>query len=288
MVQDFYGIFDCFRSIGLCLLMSVTYVASLHVWKSPHNRDHPSTIKKRFISVFFMLFISPCFLYIGIHSKTLEKISLLGLLGFKTRGLCQATVMPLFLTMILFLGPIAMKIHSGLLKLYTEPMYWINNMKNLIWLRNHLVAPLSEEFTYRSCMLPLLLECFSPMTAVSISPLFFGVAHFHHMQERIKYGMDFNTAFKIACFQFVYTTIFGMYSAYLLLRTGHFMSTFIVHAFCNHMGFPDLVEVTTYKREKKIIITCLFFVGFGLWCLLLNPLTEPTWYYNNLSWYKVK
>ncbi|KAJ3638243.1 hypothetical protein MTP99_001640 [Tenebrio molitor] len=287
MVQDFYGIFNCFLSMGLCLLLSVAYVASLHVWKSPHNRDHPSTIKKRFISVFFMLFISPCFLYVGMNSKTLEKISLFEVLGLKTKGLCQAVVMPLFLTMILFLGPIAMKVHSGILKLYVEPMYWMNNFKNLIWLRNHLVAPFSEEFTYRSCMLPLLLQCFSPLTAVFICPLFFGVAHFHHMQERIKYGMDFNTALKIACFQFVYTTIFGMYSAYLLFRTGHFSSTFIVHAFCNHMGFPDLVEVTTYKRNKKIVIVCLFFVGFVSWCFLLNPLTEPSWYYNSFQWYKI-
>lgn len=106
------------------------------------------------------------------------------------------------------------------------------------------------------------------------------------MQERLKYGMDFNTAFKVACFQFVYTTIFGMYSAYILLRTGHFAATFIVHAFCNHMGFPDLLEVTTYKTDKKVVISLLFLVGFVLWCLLLNPLTEPNWYYNEPAWHK--
>ncbi|KAJ3650126.1 hypothetical protein Zmor_021834 [Zophobas morio] len=286
MVQDFYGIFNCLVSIGICLLLSVTYVASLHVWKSPHNRDHPSTIKRRFLSVFVMLFLSPCFLYMGISNQILEKTTLAELMGLKTMGLCQAFIMPLFLTMVLFLGPIAMKVHNGLLKLYTEPMYWISNFKNLIWLRNHLVAPFSEEFTYRSCMLPLLLQCFPPMTAVLICPLFFGVAHFHHMQERIKYGMDFKLAFKIACFQFVYTTIFGMYSAYLLLRTGHFAATFVAHAFCNHMGFPDLVEVNTYKGAKKMVIVFLFIIGFVLWCFLLNPLTKPDWYYNNTR-YKI-
>lgn len=106
------------------------------------------------------------------------------------------------------------------------------------------------------------------------------------MQERLKYGMDFKTAFQVACFQFVYTTIFGMYSAYILLRTGHFASTFIVHAFCNHMGFPDLLEVTTYKTDKKVVISLLFLAGFILWCLLLNPLTEPHWYYNESEFYK--
>jgi hypothetical protein len=31
---------------------------------------------------------------------------------------------------------------------------------DLIWLRNHVVAPLSEEITCTACMLPLLLQCF--------------------------------------------------------------------------------------------------------------------------------
>lgn len=54
-------------------------------------------------------------------------------------------------------------------------MYWITNAQNLIWLRNHVVAPLSEEFTFRSCMLPLLLQSFNPITAIFLCPLFFGV-----------------------------------------------------------------------------------------------------------------
>ena len=44
-------------------------------------------------------------------------------------------------------------------------------------------------------------------------------------------------------FQFAYTTIFGMYSAFLFIKTGHFAAPFIVHAYCNFMGFPDFMEV---------------------------------------------
>ena len=43
--------------------------------------------------------------------------------------------------------------------------------------------------------------------------------------------------------QFAYTTIFGMYSAFLFVKTGHFAAPFIVHAYCNFMGFPDFMEV---------------------------------------------
>ncbi|KAL1514227.1 hypothetical protein ABEB36_003516 [Hypothenemus hampei] len=310
MDHDFKRIFNGFFSVAICFLLSVTYLASLYIWNSPfrmdhpYSRDHPSTIKKRFISVFFMLFVAPCFLYLGLDKTILREVSFLEILGLKSNGLIQAIFMPLFLTMILFLGPISMELYSGLSKLYTEESYWLSNLTNLIWIRNHIVAPFSEEFTYRSCMLPLLLQSLPPITAVLVNPIFFGVgktlnktnafyilikflAHFHHMQDKIKCGLDFNTALKISCFQFIYTTIFGVYSAYIFYRTGHFISIFVVHAFCNHMGFPDVVEVTTYSNDKKMVICGLFVLGFIAWCLLLNPLTEPSWYFNSPTWYVV-
>lgn len=49
-----------------------------------------------------------------------------------------------------------------------------SNFTDLIWLRNYVVAPISEEFTFRACIIPLLLQCFQPMTAVFICPVFFG------------------------------------------------------------------------------------------------------------------
>lgn len=39
-------------------------------------------------------------------------------MGLRMEGLTQAVFMPLFLTMILFLGPIAMQGFNGLLKMY--------------------------------------------------------------------------------------------------------------------------------------------------------------------------
>ena len=57
-------------------------------------------------------------------------------------------------------------------------MYWVWNLTDLVFLRNHVVAPVAEEFVFRACMLPLLLQCFQPMTAVFIAPLFFGVGRY--------------------------------------------------------------------------------------------------------------
>lgn len=59
-----------------------TYVHSsfidfkIKVWiTSNFFSTHPSTIKKRFISVFFVMLISPGFLYFAINKKILEKVN---------------------------------------------------------------------------------------------------------------------------------------------------------------------------------------------------------------------
>lgn len=75
----------------------------------------------------------------------------------------------------------------------TEPGYWAMCLKNLLWIRNHVVAPLSEEFTFRACMMPLLLQSFKPLAAVAITPMFFGIGHLHHIIERLRAGLPLKT-----------------------------------------------------------------------------------------------
>ena len=50
-------------------------------------------------------------------------------------------------------------------------------------------------------MLPILLGYYTPQGAILVSPLFFGVAHFHHMIEKIRKGQDVQTAFLVSLFQ---------------------------------------------------------------------------------------
>ncbi|XP_018350382.1 PREDICTED: CAAX prenyl protease 2 isoform X1 [Trachymyrmex septentrionalis] len=249
---------NCATAILACLALSIVYVASLYVWSSPHNREHPSTIKKRFLSVFIMTLVSPVSLYFGLNDKILQKTTIWEMLGLRWTGLIQATVISLFLTMTLFLGPLSLQGFNGLWRLYTEPMYWLASVQTLTWWRNQVVAPLSEEWTFRACMLPLLLQCFTPTTAIFVCPLFFGVAHFHHVVERVKMGMSIKHALFISCFQSTYTTLFGAYAAFLFARTGHFIAPFAAHSFCNHMGFPDLSEIAAYKDPlKRAGLMCL-------------------------------
>ncbi|CAB3249306.1 unnamed protein product [Arctia plantaginis] len=282
--SEYMNEFKCSFSVVACIFLTFSYVSSLYVWRSKLSRDHPSTIKRRFFSVSVMMLLAPFFVQIFFTKETLNKGDLFTQMGLRWSGIILAVIVPLFLTAVLFLGPLIMQFYSGVWKIYTEPVYWFASWQDLVWVRNHVMAPLSEEWVFRACMTPLLLQCLEPMTAVFVGPVLFGIAHFHHMLEQIKAGFAFKTALLVSTFQFTYTSMFGAYSAYLFLRTGHFVAPLVVHMFCNHMGFPNFGEIREFPPLQRLVIAMSFLLGLGLWCLLLVPLTNPELYNNRLHW----
>lgn len=62
--------------------------------------------------------------------------------------------------------------------IFLEPLYWFASWQDLVWVRNHVMAPLSEEWVFRACMTPLLLQCLEPMTAVFVGPVLFGIGNY--------------------------------------------------------------------------------------------------------------
>jgi prenyl protein peptidase len=162
------------------LALAVSFVLSLYVWNTNLERDHPKTIRRRFVSVFCMLLLSPPFVYLFGSPTLLSAQSLHVLVGLRWSGLATAVLLPLLLTSVLFLGPIATMVVGGArYRLWLMPEYWRLCLRDLIWWRNHVVAPFAEEYIFRACMLPILLRCYSPQGAVVVSPLFFGTAHLH-------------------------------------------------------------------------------------------------------------
>lgn len=79
-------------------------------------RDHPSTVKKRFFSVFIVMLISPLFIYFFISRNNLSSITIWEIMGFRTQGFLMAFFVPLVLTVILFLGPLSVQIHNEVWK----------------------------------------------------------------------------------------------------------------------------------------------------------------------------
>ncbi|XP_076284199.1 ras converting CAAX endopeptidase Sras isoform X3 [Lasioglossum baleicum] len=247
----------CVSAILLCLCLAVVFVASLYVWRSPYDREHPTIIKKRFFSVFIVCLVSPTSLYFGMNEKYLEKATFLELLGIRWPGLIQAIVMPLLLTMILFLGPLCVEDYSGFRRLFSQSIYRIENIKTLTWWRGQVVAPLSEEWTFRA-------------------------SHFHHIVCRLKDGVTLKSAFFMSCYHVGYTTVFGAYAAFLFVQTGHFVAPLTVHSFCNGVELPDLTMAFKGPLRKF----SLFFIGLVSFCLLLMPMTDPKLFHNDLFWHK--
>ncbi|XP_068731602.1 CAAX prenyl protease 2-like isoform X1 [Montipora capricornis] len=266
-----------FRGIVSCLVISVAYVASLYVFKSPYPRDHPKTIKQRFRSVFIVSLLSPFYVWLWSDGTLGQNsFSLWQYLGIRLESILLAVIFPLILTMILFTGPIVLLYVNRELanmKGFLEyPTSWVNSIS----LRNYLVAPLSEEFVFRACLIPMLVPGFGNVLPIFICPLFFGVAHIHHVIERLQRGESPHDVWFSAFFQFGYTTVFGGYSAFLFLRTGHLIGPVLCHSFCNFMGFPLLDRILGSKYPR--LISASFVAGFLLFLVLALPLTNPSWY----------
>ncbi|XP_060614353.2 CAAX prenyl protease 2 isoform X2 [Anolis sagrei] len=274
----------CWASLFSCLGLACAYVGSLYVWKSHLPRDHPAVIKRRFTSVLIVSILSPLFIWIwkevtGIKPGT----SLLALMGFRLEGIVPATLLPLLLTMVLFLGPLIQlsmdcpwDLVDGL-KVAFDPNFWVLCLTDMRWLRNQVIAPFTEELVFRACMLPMLVPCTGLGPAIFTCPLFFGVAHFHHVIEQLRFRQGSTASiFLSAVFQFSYTAVFGAYTAFIFIRTGHLIGPVLCHSFCNYVGFPAVGAAL--EHPQRVLVVFFYLLGVGLFLLLLHPMTDPAFF----------
>ncbi|XP_056298558.1 CAAX prenyl protease 2 [Pseudoliparis swirei] len=274
----------CWVSVLSCLLLACAYVGSLYVWRSDLPRDHPTVIKRRFTSVLVVSGLSPLFVLAWREFTDVRTgPSLLALMGIRLEGLIPAVLLPLALTMVLFLGPLmqlAMDCPWSFMdgvRVALDPWFWMLCLSDMRWLRNQVVAPLTEELVFRACMLPMLVPCAGPLAAIFTCPLFFGVAHFHHVIELLRFRQGTLAGiFLSAVFQFSYTAVFGAYTAFLFIRTGHLIGPVLCHSFCNYMGFPAVGTVMEHPHPVGVLSSYL--MGVILFLLLLFPFTDPSYY----------
>jgi prenyl protein peptidase len=81
---------------------------------------------------------------------------------------------------------------------------------------------------------------FSAKDVIFLTPLYFGIAHVHHLYEfRLTHPQTpLFIAVLRSLFQFTYTSLFGFFAAFVFLRTGNVYSVILAHSFCNWMGLP--------------------------------------------------
>ena len=146
-----------------------------------------------------------------------------------------------------------------------------NDTERWTVLRNLVVAPLTEEIIFRSCMLPALRSTGMSVGLVSfVGPLFFGFAHGHHALLKLCQGRPLLFVMLETTFQFAYTFLFGSYVSYAFLQTGSLCAVLLCHAFCNWMGLPDLSFLRHYSLLYPYRLLLLSAHVMGLFGFILG------------------
>jgi len=152
-------------------------------------------------------------------------------------------------------------------------------------LRNLIVAPITEEIVFRGLIIVVSVasHClesngtsvnmrFSSLTVALLCPVYFSIAHFHHMYEQIRTGTAVMPACGMTAVQMTYTSIFGVIAGILLVRTGSVVSCIISHIICNTMGLPDISFVSEPKPGNFAHSRYFFMYGYRWGLLVLHAM----------------
>lgn len=215
------------------------------------SRDSPSVIRARVKSV--TLACAACAVVnvyiLAVHSQATPR-DVLRLWGVWPISFLDIAKL-LGLVSVLFIGPLFKSlIAEGEWREITPSTIKAELFDSWIGYRNIIVAPLSEELVFRSLVISLyLLAKVSPTRIVFTTPLIFGMAHLHHLAANIRGRTPpgrkspplviWLQCIAVSLFQFAYTSLFGFFAAFALLRTGNFYGVVLVHSFCNLMGVPQ-------------------------------------------------
>jgi prenyl protein peptidase len=133
-------------------------------------------------------------------------------------------------------------------------------------LRNVVIAPLTEEVVFRGCIVSAITTSLSLRSAILISPLFFGTAHFHHALVKLRQGEKPALVLLQTLLQFAYTTLFGIYTSYAYLQTDSLLAVILSHSFCNIMGLPDFsfVHKSSPLYKNRYLLLTFHVAGLGI------------------------
>lgn len=257
-------------ALSSCFGLACGFVLTLYAVDPGLPRNHPKTVRRRLTAILVLCGAAPLYTWLWSDGSTVYGKPILEVLGVRWRGVLPAATLPLVLVAVLYTGPIVQTLSSG-----DTPFENLKSERMDIMVRNYIVAPFAEEFVFRACMVPLLLPHLGELLTILICPLFFGLAHVHHLIEWWRNGKNtLLMALITILVQVAYTSIFGMFSAFLFIRTGHLASPVLSHSLCNMLGLPPFQEVTEHQYPK--LIGALYVVGLCGFIALLFPLTQPT------------
>ncbi|KAL7312409.1 CAAX prenyl protease [Mucor circinelloides] len=278
----------------VCIGFTLIYVAGFYIFKKPGNRNDPPVILARMKAVAVASIVSAGLVWYMLQASGAKESASLAL------GLGQPTTLmhainrlrPLLHTCMLFLGPLSVMFFDQELpfqRYFDFERDVTMNLMSLLGQRNYIVAPLTEEFVFRSCMIAVLYQAsYSKNYLIFVSPLYFGIAHLHHAWDNYnKLGRTrkaFQQALFSSLFQFAYTTLFGWYASYLFIRMGSLWPPVLCHSFCNLMGFPDFSGHHHRSTFQKVVIYSCFPLGIVLFVYYFDQLTLPSSVGGSMYW----
>ncbi|KAF1990595.1 CaaX prenyl proteinase Rce1 [Aulographum hederae CBS 113979] len=246
----------------LSVLYTFIYVAPFYLDKSTRtsstlSRNAPSLIRARIRAVTFACITCALITVFVLqnygHHDFYTSLHLLGWYPFSFSDIGKV----ILLVAILFAGPLLEKtIFESEWEEWITFSYWSYTLGSLPGIRDLIAGPVSEELLFRSVLIPLHLLSFpvpetpppnTPpssyphlTTLIFITPLYFGIAHLHHLHEfRISHpNVHLAMALLRSVVQFTYTTLFGWFAAFVFLRTGSVWAAMAAHGFCNWLGLP--------------------------------------------------
>ncbi|KAF2428113.1 prenyl protein peptidase [Tothia fuscella] len=232
---------------ALSVAFTTLYVLPFYLSKSTRpspsvNRDAPSVIRARTRAVTSACILTTIIdiLIINQYGKStlLETVRLLGWWPIDVLAIGKT----LLLCSILFIGPLfEAGIVEGGWRHWIRGTHVRETLSSWTGYRALVVGPVTEEIVFRSVLIPLhLLAKMSPSRIVFLSPLYFGIAHLHHLYEfRLTHPeIPLLPAVLRTVLQFTYTSLFGFFAAFVYLRTGSLYAAMAAHSFCNWNGFP--------------------------------------------------
>jgi prenyl protein peptidase len=72
--------------------------------------------------------------------------------------------------------------------------------------------------------------------------------------------MPISKIIMIASLQLAYTSLFGYFATYMLLKTGNISGSIVSHSFCNFMGLPDF-DISRSDWLKTLTFAALYLIG---------------------------
>lgn len=183
-------------------------------------------------------------------------------------------IKPLLLIITLFIGPICYDlmemfyywksyfrsvINFNIFKfLFTNYYHVFSNY--LITIRTLIVAPFCEELFFRAIIIAILIPFWSNINCILISSILFSSMHLHnYLIRNLLLNLD-DITLNESIIQLLFTTLFGIIASLNYLHTGHLITPFLLHSFCNLNGLPRFHVIFTNRFFSLLTI-----IGFLIW-----------------------